>query len=229
MLRARLRELAAAHPRYGYRRMTALLRQEGHAVNRKRVRRLWRLEGLKVRRKLHRRRARGASANSCVRRRSKAAHDVWSVDFVFDRTSDGRGVKIVAVLDEHTRQCVALHGARSLVAGDVREVLRRAMAAYGVPRRLRCDNGSELAAKSLQESLAGLKVKTLFIAPGSPWENGYQESFNGKLRDELLDLEVCDTLVEEQALLDAYRDHYNHRRPHSALGYVAPAVFAART
>ena len=207
--------------------MTALLRQEGHEVNRKRVRRLLRLEGLKVARVLHRRRARGASDNSCQRARSQHPHDIWCVDFLFDRTYDGRGVKIVAVLDEHTRQCVALRAARSLVSGDVRETLKKAMAEYEVPRRLRCDNGSELTARSLQGALAALQVRTLFIAPASPWENAYQESFNGKLRDELLNLEVCDTLREEQALLDGWRDHYNHRRPHSALGYVAPAVFAA--
>ena len=228
VLSRRLLDLAASHPRYGYRRMTALLRQEGYEVNRKRVRRLLRRAGLKVARVLHRRRARGASDNSCQRARSQHPHDVWCVDFLFDRTSDGRAVKIVAVLDEHTRQCVALRAARSLVAGDVREVLRQAMAEYEAPRRLRCDNGSELTASSLQAALAALHVRTLFIAPGSPWENGYQESFNGKLRDELLDLEVCDTLREEQALLDGWREHYNHRRPHSALGYLAPVVFAAR-
>jgi len=208
--------------------MTALLRQEGFRVNLKKVRRLWRLEGLKVRRKLHRKRAKGMSSNSCRVAPSSFPHDVWCVDFVHDRTSDGRGVKIVAVLDEYTRQCVALHAARSLVAGDVREVLRGAMAAYAVPRRLRCDNGSELASRSLQRALSELKVRTLFVAPASPWENAYQESFNGKLRDELLDLEVCDTLIEERVLLERFRDHYNHRRPHSALGYVAPAAFAAR-
>jgi len=227
-LGAELRRLAAAHPRYGYRRMAALLREEGWKVNRKRVARVWRREGLRIVPRRKRLRALGRVEHGCDRRKPQGPHDVWSVDFVADRTSDGRSVRVLAVIDEWTRQCVLLAARRSWVAGEVRAALLGAMKAYGAPTHLRADNGGEFTAKLVRSGLADAGVGTLYIAPGSPWQNGYQESFNGKLRDELLNLEVFDGLNEARRVLEQWRKEYNEERPHSALGYVAPAVYAAR-
>lgn len=225
---ARMRSLAAVHARYGYRRVAALLRAEGWRVNRKRVWRLWKREGLAVKRRARKRRRLGHAEHGCARLRPLRRNHVWSVDFVADRTEDGRALKILVVLDEWTRLCVCMEVARSLVSGDVRAALERAMSLHGTPQHVRSDNGPEFVAKGLRDALRERGIASRYIEPGSPWENGYVESFNGKLRDELLSQEVFTSLLEARVLIEDWRREYNERRPHSALGYVAPAVFAAR-
>lgn len=227
-LARRMRALSSRHPRFGYRRIAALLRQEGFAVNRKRVQRLWRLEALAVPRRQRKRRRLGDASAGRARRTAAGRNDVWSMDFVADRTSDGRALRVLVVLDEHTRVCVAVKAARSIVGGDVLQALLAAMRRHGVPRHVRCDNGPEFVGRTLREGLAGLEVATLYIEPGSPWQNGHVESLNGRLRDELLRREDFDTIEEAAALLERWRVEYNTKRPHSALGYLTPVAFAAR-
>jgi transposase InsO family protein len=221
-------ELIRQHPRYGYRRIAALLREEGWVVNRKRVYRLWRQEGLKVPRKQRKRRRLGSSANGLVRRRAEHADHVWCYDFVKDQTADGRPLKFLPIEDEFTRECLAIDVARSITAVDVIRTLSRLFATRGAPRGLRSDNGSEFIAQAIRRWLKASGVETLYIEPGAPWENGYAESFHGKLRDELLNGELFTSVKEAQVLTEGYRVEFNERRPHSALGYVAPASFARR-
>ena len=223
----RLRELAARHPRYGYRRISALLRAEGRRINRKRVQRLWRIEGLKVPMKQRKRRRWGQGANRSQRRRAERPNQVWSYDFVWDQTDDGRALKWLPVVDEYTRECLALPVARSLTSVDVVAQLRRLVAERGAPEFLRSDNGPEFIARAVRDWLASERIGTLYIAPGSPWENAYSESFNSRLRDEMLDREVFSSLTEARVLGAGYRHEYNERRPHSALGYRTPREFAA--
>ena len=227
-LAERVRELAQANPRYGYRRVAALLRAEGRKVNVKRVLRVWRAEGLRVPRRQRKRRRLGAGAGGSQRRRAGRRNEVWSYDFVFDQTADGRPLKVLPVVDEHTRECLALVVGRSLTAADVVRTLARLVGERGVPAYLRSDNGPEFIAAAVKGWPAKEGVVTLYIEPGSPWENAYSESFNSRLRDELLNREVFGSLKEAEVLLAEYRRAYNHDRPHSSLGYVAPAVFAAR-
>jgi transposase InsO family protein len=227
-VRQQIRELAAEHPRYGYRRITALLRAEGRVINLKRVRRLWRAEGLQVLGGRRKRRRLGQGANSCVRRRAERRGHVWSMDFIQDATADGRRFRLLGVVDEWTRECVCLDARRSWVSGEVRASLAAAMQAYGVPEHVRCDNGTEYTAAIVREALAEMGVETLYIEPASPWQNGYGESFFARLRDELLSLEVFGTLREARVLSESWRREYNQERPHSSLGYLAPAVFAER-
>jgi len=222
----RMLELVRAHPRYGYRRIWALLRREEFVVNRKRVYRLWRREGLRVPRKQRKKRRLGMSANSCVRRRSEWKNQVWAWDFVHDRTSDGRTLKWLTVVDEHTRECLALRVGRSIKAQDAIDVLAELFAMHGVPEHLRSDNGPEFIARGMREWLAQVAVGTLYIEPGSPWENGYAESFNSKCRDEFLNAEEFDTVPHARAMAAAWQEDYNDRRPHSALGYKTPNEFA---
>jgi transposase InsO family protein len=221
-----MRALAEQHPRFGYRRIAALLRDQGHAANTKRVLRLWRQQGLLHRRK-PRRRVR-PPVGGFVRTRASVPHEVWSVDFVADRTVEGRALRILVILDEYTRVCLAMLVARSIRGRDVRELLARLVASHGTPRYLRSDNGPEFRSRVLAQGLKALGVETLFIPPGSPWENGHLESFNGKLRDELLRWELFRSLGEARAMIESWRRRYNEVRPHSALGYVTPARFAAR-
>ena len=223
----RMLELVRRQPRYGYRRITALLRREGWAVNRKRVYRLWRRQGLKVPQKQRKRRRLGSSDQGCVRRRAEHPDHVWAWDFVFDRTANGRALKWLSLVDEYTRECLALEVERRLTADQVIEVLRDLVVVRGVPGHLRSDNGPEFIARALRRHLAQAGVGTLYIAPGAPWENGYAESFHSRLRDELLAREEFASLGEAKALAAAWRAEYNHRRPHSALGYQTPAEFAA--
>jgi len=225
-LSAELRRMARANPRFGYRRIHALLRQEGWKVNGKRIARLWRLEGLQVPQNQRKRRRLGSSANGCVRRRPERKDHVWAYDFVHERTVDGRRLKILAVVDEFTREALAIHVARRITAKDVVGVLESLMAERGVPGFIRSDNGPEFIARAVREHLEDLGVGTLFIEPGSPWENAYIESFNGRLRDELLDGELLTSLAEARWLIEAWRCEYNQRRPHSSLGYLTPAAFA---
>ena len=220
---SRMVALATQYGRYGYRRITAMLREEGFEVNHKRIERLWRQEGLKVPPKQPKRGRLWLNDGSCIRQRPEYPRHVWSYDFVADRTADGRPIRILTIIDEYTRECLALVVRRSLRSEDVLEALTDLFVHRGTPVYLRSDNGSEFTAKAVRSWLARLSVQTLFIEPGSPWENGYVESFNGKLRDELLNGEIFYTLAEAQVLIERWRRHYNQRRPHSSLGYRPPA------
>jgi len=219
----RIIELAAAFGRYGYRRITALLRREGWRVNHKRVERIWRREGLKVPKKQPKRGRLWLNDGSCVRLRPQRRDHVWAYDFVQARTHDGRCFRMLAIIDEHTRECLAIDVARTLRSDDVLERLSWLFVTRGVPEHIRSDNGPEFTARVVRDWLKRVGVKTLFIEPGSPWENGYCESFNGKLRDELLAREIFYTLKEAKVLIERWRDEYNTIRPHSSLGYRAPA------
>jgi transposase InsO family protein len=224
---ARLHALSRAHPRYGYRRITALLREEGWHVNRKRVQRLWREHGLKVPQKQRKKRRLGCSANGIARRRAEHRNQVWSYDFIEDRTADGRRLKLLTVVDEFTRECLTIEVERSIRSKDVVATLRYLFELRGAPEFLRSDNGPEFIAQAVRTWLADSGVNTLYIEPGSPWENAYIESFNGRLRDELLNREVFATLAEAKVLAEDFQREYNHRRPHSSLGYRTPASYAA--
>ena len=224
----RMIELATAYGRYGYRRVTGLLRGEGWLVNHKRVERLWRREGLKVPQNQPKRGRLWLAAGSCVRRRPAYRHHVWAYDFVADRTHDGRPLKLLTVVEEYSRECLAIVVARRVRSIEVLETLAALFVTHGVPAHIRSDNGPEFTAGLVRLWLEALDVETLFIEPGSPWENGYVESFNGKLRDELLDREMFYTLTEATILIERWRRHYNTVRPHSALGYRPPAPEAVR-
>jgi putative transposase len=215
--------LAAQYGRYGYRRVTGLLAQQGWGVSRSRVERLWKQEGLKVPARQPKRGRLWLADGSCVRLRPTHRHHIWSWDFVMDRTDDGRPLKLMVVLDEWTRECPAIHVARRIRATDVLEVFADLMQLHGVPEHIRSDNGPEMVAVTLRRWLTRVGARTLYITPGSPWENGYCESFNGKLRDELLNRELFYTRYEGQVLAERWRVHYNRVRPHSALGYRPPA------
>ena len=216
-------DLASEYGRYGYRRVTALLRAQGWQVNHKRVERIWRREGLKVPIKQPKRARLWLNDGSCVRLRSKHRHHVWSYDFVMDRTRDGRAFRMLTVIDEYTRECLAIRTERRQNQETVLETLSDLFLLHGPPEHLRSDNGAEFTATAVREWLQKLEVQTLFIEPGSPWENGYNESFNGKLRDELLNGEIFQTLKEAQVLVERWRVHYNTVRPHSSLNYRPPA------
>jgi transposase InsO family protein len=216
-------ELAMAYGRYGYRRITALLRREGWQVNRKRVERIWRQEGLKVPSKQPKRGRIWLNDGSCIRHRAEYQNHVWTYDVVEDRTRDGRKLRFLNVVDEYSRKALGIVVGRSLKSFDVLNCLADLFLTEGVPDYIRSDNGSEFIARELRAWLSDLNVKTLFIEPGSPWENGYIESFNGKFRDEFLSLEVFDSLAEAQVLTERWRQMYNTIRPHSSLGYRPPA------
>jgi len=222
-----MRRLSARHPRFGYRRIHRLLLREGWRVNHKRVQRLWRREGMRVPRKRVKRRSPGNSANSCIQRKAERRDHVWTYDFLFERTEDGRQVKILAVVDEYTRECLCTHVARSITGEDVIGVLASIMVERGVPAHIRSDNGPEFIAGAVRSWLASIGTRTLFIQPGSPWENGYIESFNSRLRDELLNGELFLGLEEARYLIERWRTGYNTERQHSSLGYQTPAEFAA--
>jgi putative transposase len=222
-LRSRITSLACQYGRYGYMRITGLLRAEGWQVNHKRVERIWREEGLKVPRKQRKRRRLWYADGSCVRLRPEYKDHVWSYDFVADRTSDGRPLKILTLIDEYTRECLAIHVDRRIKTDGVMEQLTEVFVRRGTPAYLRSDNGSEFSNAEIRQWLKRLGVRTMFIEPGSPWENGYVESFNGKLRDELLNREIFDTLLEARVLTEEYRWEYNTIRPHSSLNYRPPA------
>jgi putative transposase len=219
----RMVELASGYGRYGYRKITALLRAEGWRINHKRVERLWRREGLKVPQKQPKRKRLWLADGSCVRLRAGHKDHVWNYEFVADRTSDGRAFRMLTLIDEHTRECLAIDVGRKLKSEDVLERLSDLFVRRGVPAYIRSDNGPEFAAKKVRQWLAKVGVKTLFIYPGSPWENGYCESFNGRLRDELLAREQFTALLEAKVLIERWRRHYNTVRPHRSLSYRPPA------
>jgi putative transposase len=222
-LRRSIIALAAQYGRYGYRQVTGLLWQQGWQISRSRVERIWKQEGLKVPPKQPKRARLWLADGSCVRLRPLYKNHVWSWDFVMDRTADGRPLKILTLIDEFTKEALAIYVARRIRAHDVIDVLADVMIERGIPEHIRSDNGPEMVAKSLRAWLGRLGTKTLYIQPGSPWENGYCESFNGKLRNELLNGELFYTLREAQVLIEQWRCHYNRVRPHSALGYRPPA------
>ncbi len=222
-LAARVIELATQYGRYGYRRITALLRQEEWQVNHKKIERIWRQEGLKVPKKQPKRRRLWLNDGSCIRLRPEHKDHVWSYDFVMARTSDGRAFRMLNIIDEYSRECLAVLVKRRITSQDVIDRLFELFIFRGIPEHIRSDNGPEFTAKEVRKWLARLGVKTLFIEPGSPWENGYIESFNGKLRDELLNREIFTTLTEAKVLIEQWRKEYNQVRPHSSLGYRPPA------
>jgi transposase InsO family protein len=220
---ARIVELAKRYGRYGYRRITALLHREGWRVNHKKVERIWRQEGLRVPSKQPKRRRLWWGDGSCIRRRAEHSGHVWSYDFVFDRTHDGRPLRMLTMVDEYTRECLTVDVARQYRSEHVLDRLAQLFVERGAPSYLRSDNGGEFTAIAVREWLEQVGVTTLFIEPGSPWENGYVESFNGKLRDELLNGEMFYTLQEAQIIIERWRREYNTFRPHSSLGYRPPA------
>lgn len=225
-----MRRIARRRPRFGSPRIHDALQKRGWDVNHKRVERLWREAGMQVPRKQHKRRrlAHGGSENSCVRKRPLRPDHVWSYDFVEDRTERGRQLRMLVVMDEFTRESLAIEVAWSFTAQRVVEILQYLCAVRGAPEHLRSDNGPEFVAQEVTRWLDRAGVQTLFIAKGSPWENGYVESFNSRFRDELLNRELFLSLAEARWVVDRWRLDYNHRRPHSALSYQTPAAFAAR-
>lgn len=221
-----MKRLVKENPRRGCRYITTCLRREGWSVNYKRVHRLWKREGFKVPRKRHRKRAIGDASNACDKRTANAPNDVWTWDFIHDRTVDGRQLKFLVILDEFTRECFELSPARSITAEDVLSALARLMAQHGIPKHIRSDNGSEFIAKEMKKWLTKMDVETMYIEPGAPWQNGYAESFNSRLRDEFLEMNYFHTLAEAEQLAKAWKEHYNTKRPHTSLGNRTPKEFA---
>ena len=220
-------QLARARPRSGYRTIGGLLALEGCQAGLSRVFRLWQRDGLKVPQKKRKRRRLGVSANECHRRRAESPNDVWCWDFIFDRTSSGSQLKWLSVIDDFTRECLTLKADRGITSDDAVGSLAEPFAIRGVPTHIRSDNGPEFTANELRAWLGRVGVSMLYIEPGSPWENGYDESFHSRFRDECLALEVFDSLRDARAITTAWKDDYNHRRPHSSLGFQTPAGFAA--
>jgi putative transposase len=221
--------LATKYGRYGYRRITALLQNSGWKVNHKRVERIWRREGLKVPKKQPKRSRLWLNDGSCIRLRPEHKDHVWSYDFMVGRTSNGRAFRILNIIDEFTRECLRIKVNRKISSQNVIDELFHPFIFRGIPEHIRSDNGPEFTARAVRRWLNRLGVKTLFIERGSPWENGYIESFNGKLRDELLNREVFNTLEEAKILIEQWRREYNQVRPHSSLGYQPPAPEAILT
>ena len=225
---ARMHELVRKHPRYGYRRIGVLLRREGFRANKKRVHRLWRREGLRVPKKQRKRIRLGSSDGGCIRRRAERLNHVWSMDFAHDRTERGEPLKILAIVDEYTREGLALEVGKSLRAMDVVDVLEELFLKHGIPDHVRSDNGPEFTARDVREWLGLRAVSPLYIDPGSPWENGYGEAFIGRLRDEKLDRELFTSLLEAQVVLGDWLVEYNTERPHGSLDDMTPVELATR-
>jgi putative transposase len=230
-LARRIEALSGIHPRFGYRRIWAMLDREGWSVNKKTVRRHWRQLGLKLAGKPARikpRRPHGQDANACHLRPSRGKDDVWTWDFLFDRTSDGRSLKWLSLIDEYTRECLALEARRGMTAEEIRAILAEVAARRGgPPHRIRSDNGPEFAAEVVRSWLEAAGSGALYVAPASPWQNGYAESFHSKLRDEFLDREEFESEPQARELGMLWKGEYNTERPHSSLGYMTPAEFAA--
>ena len=227
-LTADIIRLATRYGRYGYRRITAMLRSEGWSVNVKRVERIWRREGLKVPQKQPKKGRLWLNDGSCIRLRPERPNHVWSYDFVESRTHEGRKFRMLNVIDEFSRECLSIRIARRLNSTDVIDVLSDLFILRGIPGHIRSDNGPEFIAKAVREWIVAVGAKTAFIEPGSPWENGYCESFNSKLRDELLNGEIFYSLAEARIVIESWRCHYNTERPHSSLGYRPPAPEAVQ-
>ena len=222
-LRKDIVRLAEKYGRYGYRRITALLKAEGWCINHKRVERIWREEGLRVPQKQQKRGRLYFNDGSCIRLRPLHKNHVWSYDFVQDRLCNGKKIRMLTVIDEYTRKCLKIKVGYKLKSDDVLESIADLFLSEGLPEYIRSDNGSEFVAKSVQDFLGKINVKTAYIAPGSPWENGFNERFNEILRDELLNREIFFNLKEAQVLVENYRNEYNQIRPHSSLNYQPPA------
>ena len=216
-------ELARCYGRYGYRKIAALLRTAGWTINDKRVERVWRQEGLKVPQKQPKRGRLWLNDGSCIRLRAERRNHVWAYDFVEDRTHDGRKYRMLTIVDEFTHECLAIRIKRRLKSIDVIEALADLFLTRGVPTHVRSDNGPEFVALAVREWIAAVGARTAYIEPGSPWENGYIESFNARLRDELLNGEIFYSLAEAKVVIESWRRHFNAVRPHGSLGYRAPA------
>jgi len=225
-LTTEIKKLAKRHKRYGYRMIAAKLRQSGWIVNHKRVQRIWQKEGLQVPYRRKFKKAKGSSENSCAVKKAEYPNHVWTYDFMSDQTEDGRKLKLLTVLDEFTRESPAIEVGRSMRAKDVIAVLEYLFMVRGAPKFIRSDNGPEFIADKIKKWLKQRHVGTLYIEPGSPWENGYIESFNGRLRDGILDRELFYSVKEAKAIVEDWRLEYNNHRPHSGLGYMTPAAFA---
>jgi transposase InsO family protein len=226
-LTAEIKNLAKKHKRYGYRMITAKLRQEGWNVNHKRVQRIWQKEGLQMPYRRKFKKAKGSPENSCTVKKAEHINHVWTYDFMSDQTEDGRKLKFLTVLDEFTRESLTIEVGRSIKAKDVIAVLEYLFLVRGIPGFIRSDNGPEFIADAIKKWLGEKNVQTLYIEPGSPWENGYIESFNGKFRDEVLNMEIFHSVKEAKVIAESWRLEYNNHRPHSSLGYMTPAEFAA--
>jgi putative transposase len=226
-----IKRLVGRHPWYGFRRIHALLVRGGWSVNLKRVRRLWRNLGL--RRPVRLRNLKklgpkpGASANSCTEQPARFKNDVWTCDFIHDRTASGRPFKWLTLVDEYTRECLVLHAASSITGADVRRIVARVIGRRGAPTRIRSDNGSEFICEALRDWLPGVGASSIPVAPGCPWENGYIESFHSRLRDEFLEREEFESVADAREKGRWYRREYNEVRPHSSLGYATPKEFSA--
>ncbi len=226
-LTADIIRLAKKHKRYGYRMITAKLRQDDWDVNHKRVQRIWQKEGLQVPYRRKFKKAKGSSQNSCCVKKAEYKNHIWTYDFMSDQTEDGRSLKFLTVLDEFTRESLTIEVGRSIKSKDVIAVLEYLFMIRGIPGFIRSDNGPEFIADAIKKWLEGMGVETLYVEPGSPWENGYIESFNGKFRDEILNRELFYSVKEAKVLVEDWRLEYNDHRPHSGLGYMTPAGFAS--
>lgn len=224
-----MKKLVKENLRRGCRHITMLLQRDGWQVNYKRVHRLWKELELQVPRKHRRKRAIGTDANACNIRSAKSPNDVWTWDFIHDRSTDGRALKFLAILDEYTRECLTLEVGRSFKSSDVLDALCQLIGERGAPRHIRSDNGSEFIAKDIQRWLADLEIDALYIEPGAPWQNGYIESFNSRFRDEFLEMNYFNNLNEATTLAEGWKDYYNYRRPQIALGKLTPSEFAGRS
>jgi putative transposase len=229
-LNREIKRLARRHPRFGYRMIHALLLRRGWTINIKRVRRLWIELGLKRPVRLRKPRKLGpkpgTSANSCVNQPAQFKNDIWTCDFIHDRTADGRPLKWLTLVDEYTRECLVLHAAKSIAGAEVRRIVARVTGRRGAPTRIRSDNGSEFICEALVNWLPGVGAEPLPVAAGSPWENGYIESFHSRLRDEFLERVEFEDVADARAKASWYRREYNAVRPHSSLGYATPKEFS---
>ena len=221
-----LQRLVKDNPRGGCRYITMLLQRRGWRINYKRVHRLWKREGYRVPRKPRKKKAIGVDANACDKRQAVAPNDVWTWDFIHDRTTNGRALKFLVVVDEYTRECLALEASRSIKSKDVLDGLSRLVGERGAPKHIRSDNGSEFIAQSIQQWMTDVGIEALYIAPGAPWQNGYVESFNSRLRDEFLEMNYFNNLKEARHLAGQWKEHYNTKRPQAALGKKTPEEFA---
>lgn len=225
---ARMHELVLENPRFGYRRIAALLRSDGFRVNVKRIYKLWKSEGMKVPEKPVRKRRSGSCEGGITRKKALSRNHVWAWDFFHDRLADGRPVKWLACIDEFTRECILLEPHRSVTGEKAKTLLGKVIRERGAPAYIRSDNGPEFIAAALRDFLKQEHVETLYIEPGAPWQNGYAESFNARIKDELVGVEIFTSLLEARVIGGDWKASYNTRRPHSSLGYLTPAAFAAK-
>ena len=221
-----INRLVGENPRGGCRYITMLLQRDGWRINHKRIHRLWKREGYRVPRNVNNKKAIGIGANACDKRKATASNDVWTWDFIHDRSNDGRALKFLVIIDEHTRECLALQPARSFKSTDVLDTLSAIVGERGAPTHIRSDNGSEFIAQAVKRWMTDTGIEALYIEPGSPWQNGYAESFNSRLRDEFLGMNSFNNLNEARTLTRQWKEHYNTQRPQAALGKMTPQEFA---